>query len=214
MLRALVLLVLAGAGGAESASSGVFRCLAPDGRIRFADSPHRCPRGSVELDTPADRLQSFPDAPDARGQSLPAAPDTPGNESGPAPRHGLDAIWLSAAEIGPGWDVVREAPVDPSADPDLVAWGVRVQDARHYTRDRDGSVQVCSVELWSFSDAARAEAAHQGFAHPGWRIGREGHLLVMLRGLTLTRGSEPSRGVFEDCARIGDRIQRRARPAP
>ena len=204
MARALVVVALAGAVAGGSATAGVFRCSEPNAAVRFVDSPHACPRGSVELDDAARRVQRLPAAPAA---ARAARPDSP------APVRSLGAIWLQAAEIGPGWDVVREAPVDPSGDPDLVAWGVRRQDTRHYTRDANGSVQVCSAELWAFADVARARAAHQGFAHPGWRIERAGNLLLMLRGLTIQRGNPPRRGLFEDCTRIGDRIRQRATAA-
>ena len=207
MARALVVVALAGAVAAGPAAASVFRCIESHGAIRFVDSPHACPLGSVESQDLARRVESLPSAP-------PPEEEEAADESRSAPVRSLAAIWLSAAEIGLGWDVVREAPIDPADDPDLVAWGVRAQDARHYTRDADGSVQVCSVELWTFADEARTRAAHQGFAYPDWRIEREGNLLLMLRGVTITRGSPPQRGIFEDCSRIGDRIQQRAGADP
>jgi hypothetical protein len=197
---ALVALTLALAGGAGSAAGGVFRCVEADGGVRFVDSPHACPRGAAE----AHDL--------GRVERIPAAPAAPGDERGPERARSPGAIWLRAAEIGAGWEVVREAPIDPAGDPDLVAWGVRAQDARHYTRDMAGTVQVCSVELWSFASVAQARAAHEGFAHPGWRIERVEDRLLMLRGLTLAPGSPPRRGVFADCRGIGDRIRLRAAP--
>ncbi len=124
-----------------------------------------------------------------------------------------EQVLLDARELGRGWDVVREAPVDPSRDPDLRGWGVREQHARHYTRDRHGSIQVCSVEVWAFGSIAQASAAERGFRYPDWQISRVGSLLVMVRGLTRTRGRRPQHGVFPDCDEIGSRIRARA-PAP
>jgi hypothetical protein len=119
----------------------------------------------------------------------------------------VEQAWLSAAALGPGWEVVREEPSAPEHDPDLVGWGVRSQHARHYTRHRDGNVEVCSVEIWGFGSVEQARAAEQGFAYPGWRFEREGALLLMSRGIRMAPGQAPRRGVSLDCARIGDRIR-------
>ncbi len=191
----MLLAVLASAG---PAGAGLFRCVRADGSIRFADSPHACGRDEAEAHTPQDRIVRAPAAP---AEAPDGAPE-------------LHELWLSAAEAGSGWEVVRELPGDPSRDPDLVAWGVRAQDTRHYSRHAGGRSQVCSVEIWAFHDEARARAAHEGFAYPNWEIHREGALLVMLRAVTLTPGQAPHRSVFADCRRLGDRIRARARPAP
>jgi hypothetical protein len=122
----------------------------------------------------------------------------------------LEALLPTAAQAGPGWDVVREAPEDPNADPDMRRWGVVATLARHYTRDPGGAAQVCSVELWRFRDEARARAAHAGFSYPDWQIHRAGDVLVMLRGLTLTLGQAPRRGIFDACERLGADVRARA----
>ena len=121
----------------------------------------------------------------------------------------LEQVLLPAHAVG-GWDVVREAPGDPRSDPDLVRWGVRAQRARHYTRYAGPRVQVCSVEVWAFDSDQRARAAEANFAYPDWRIVREGALLLMVRGLTQTRGEAPRRGVFADCELLGRRVRTRA----
>lgn len=108
-----------------------------------------------------------------------------------------------------GWDVVAEAAADPSADPDLAAWGVEAQHVRHYTREHRGAVEVCSVEIWRFASDAQADAAARGFAYPDWRIDRVGTSLVMVRGLIHARGAAPVRGVFPECDGIGARIRAR-----
>lgn len=122
----------------------------------------------------------------------------------------LERAFLAARELGHGWDVVREAPGDPSRDPDLVGWGVREQQVRHYTRDRLGVLQVCSVEIWRFASLEQARAAHAGFHYPGWKISRTGTLLVMLHGLSRPWGQVETRGVFAECGAIGSRILERA----
>jgi len=119
----------------------------------------------------------------------------------------VEEAWVTAAVLGRGWEVVREAPGVPASDPDLVAWGVRSQNARHYTRHRDGRVEVCSIEIWGFASVGQARAAQAGFAYPGWRFEREGALLLMSRGLRMAPGQPPRRGVSADCARIGARVR-------
>jgi hypothetical protein len=126
-----------------------------------------------------------------------------------APR-ALDALLLGPAEV-PGWDVVSEPPGEPERDPDLVSWGVRAQQGRHYARHADGVAYVCSVELWAFRDVARAAEAHRHFAYPDWQIDREGNVLVMLRARTLSRGGPVDRAIFPDCHTLGTRIRSRIR---
>jgi hypothetical protein len=117
---------------------------------------------------------------------------------------------LSQREVGAGFEVVLEAPVDPAADPDLRGWGVREKHVRHYTRDLRGAVEVCSIEVWAFASVDQASAAEAGFAYPGWQIAREGELLVMAHGLIRPRTGSPRRGVFEACGAIAARIRERA----
>lgn len=198
MLRRLPLLALAIAAGAGPAAAGVFRCVEANGHVRFVDSPHACANARAESHAIRGRIEKTP------SRSLP---------TGQAPGAGVD-VWPSRAELAAAWEVVREAPVDVGGDPDLVEWGVRDQDVRHFTRDVGGRVQVCSVEIWRFTDAARARAAQQGFAHPGWRIEQAGDRVVMLRGLTLARGATPQRGIFADCRSLGEGILERARAVP
>jgi hypothetical protein len=54
----------------------------------------------------------------------------------------FDELWLPsgdlAGEPGGGWDALAEAPSNVADDPDLVGWGVRSRETRHYTRHRDG----------------------------------------------------------------------------
>lgn len=195
MIRALALGLVVAAACDGSAGADVFRCVAPDGSVRFVDTPHACAQGQA---TPH-RL---------RGRIEKAA--APTDEAAPAVAPNLDAVLLAPAAVRPAWDVVGEAPIDPSRDPDLVRWGVGAQRARHYTRDEGGVVQVCSVELWAFEDVAHARAAHEGFQYPGWSIEREGSLLVMVRGVVMQPGQAPRRGVFPDCRRLGERIRARA----
>lgn len=122
-----------------------------------------------------------------------------------------EGVLLEARELSAGWEVVREAPSDPSRDPDLRGWGVREQHVRHYTRDLRGRAQVCSVEVWAFASIAQATAAAEGFSYPDWEISRAGSLLVMARGVVLVRGRRPSRGVFPECGLLVSRIVARAR---
>jgi hypothetical protein len=117
---------------------------------------------------------------------------------------------LSQREVGAGFEVVLEAPVDPTADPDLREWGVREKHVRHYTRDLRGAVEVCSVEVWAFASVAQASAAEAGFAYPDWQISRAGSRLVMAHGLVRPRTGRPRRGMFAACDAIAERIRERA----
>jgi hypothetical protein len=117
---------------------------------------------------------------------------------------------LGPREVGAGFEVVPEAPVDPSADPDLRGWGVREKHVRHYTRDLRGNVEVCSVEVWAFASVEQASAAETGFAYPDWEISRAGPLLVMAHGLVRPQAGRPRRGMFEACDAIAERIRERA----
>jgi hypothetical protein len=187
-LLALAAALLAGASGAE-----LYRCLDPGGELRFSDSAHGCD-GAVPH-APERRIERIEPSPGAR----PPATRTPD----------LAALLLSAAETAPGWEVVPEAVVDPSGDPDLVAWGVREQRARHYTRLRADTTEVCSLELWAFDGFEQAAAAVAGFAYPDWQITREGEILLMVRGLRRAPGVTPQRGVFAACEALGARVRAR-----
>lgn len=122
----------------------------------------------------------------------------------------IGELWISDGELGAGWDSLQEIPGDPSSDPDLVRWGVRAQDTRHYTRYRGGVSEVCSVEIWAFASEPQAVSAHAHFAYPNWEIFREAHLLLMLRGRTWRGGEAPRPGVFSACRKIGYRVRERA----
>ena len=128
----------------------------------------------------------------------------------PAAAEPAEDVLLSERDLGGAWQIVREAPEDASADPDLVAWGVRARRTRHYTRDERGTARVCSIEVWAFRSEAQARAAGQGFAFPHWEIARERTLLVMVRGLTRPRGQRPQRGIFPACRALGNRVRARA----
>ena len=81
--------------------------------------------------------------------------------------------------------------------------------ARHYTRDRGGHSEVCSVEIWAFEDAKRLASARAHLERPGWRYHQEGSLLVMLRGVRFQRERGFQKGLFPDCERLGERIRAR-----
>lgn len=189
-LIALFALFAAGLASAE-----VFRCEGPDGRLRFVDASHACDGAVHPLKGRLERVG--PGAPPAAAASSGAAHPP------------LVALLLSETEAGSGWEVVREVPGTPARDPDLVRWGVRAQQARHYTRDLAGTAEVCSIELWSFESLEQAEAARAGFSYPEWQIGREGEMLVMVRGLRSPRRGAPERGVFAACELLGQRVRAR-----
>ena len=183
-------------GGDASASDGVLRCIQADGSVHFVDSALAC-TGEAQPHDPSRRIQRLPAAP--------APARAPGSAR---------SLWPSNAELAGSWEVVREAPVEVSRDPDLVEWGVLRQDARHFTRTAEQRIQVCSIEIWTFRDVARADAAQRGFAQPGWRIERAGERVVMTRGLTLEPDVPPRPGIFPACHALADPIVARAARAP
>jgi hypothetical protein len=116
----------------------------------------------------------------------------------------LDGLFLPATALGPGWELVEEAPVDPRQDPELRAAGVRAAQALHYTRPLRGGAEVCSVEIWSFASAEAARRTGAGLAREAWRIGVQGNLLVMLHGVTLRRGQGFRPGLLPACLRLAE----------
>jgi hypothetical protein len=116
----------------------------------------------------------------------------------------LDELFLPATALGPGWELVTEAPVDPLRDPELRAAGVRAAQALHYTRSFRGGAEVCSVEIWSFSSAEAARRTGAGLERESWRIGVQGNLLVMLHGVTLRRGQGFRPGLLPACLRLAE----------
>jgi hypothetical protein len=196
LLAALVLLATPAAAGE------IFRCVDEDGNVRFTNDPSRCAAASRhepkrEIQRPREPLPGVePDADAAAGS--------------PSPWRGTRAALLALFEpAGADWEIVDEAPSDPSEDPDLRANGVRALAARHYTRARSANSQVCSVEIWAFEDAKRAALVRAGLERPGWRFHHEGSLLVMLRGVNFQRGRGFEKGMFPDCERLGERIRAR-----
>jgi hypothetical protein len=122
---------------------------------------------------------------------------------------GMSMWFLSDEAAGGGWEGVKERSTDPARDPDLRAWKVRAQGARHYSRQGADGIEVCSVEIWAFASESAARNAEKGFSYPGWRFDRHGHLLVMLRGMRWARDGTSRNGLFPDCDLLGDRTSLR-----
>ena len=192
----------------ETAGSEIFECVESDGSLRFVGDPHACD-------------QARPHALRGRIERIPAAIDrSPGDtvsDSGSSvlSSDALAGLRLEQALLGEGdidsnWTIVGETPIDPIRDPDLLRWGVRSQRTRHYTRQSNGSGQVCSIEIWAFKDTALARTAHENFAYPDWQIDREGSVLVMVRALTRGGENQQSRKLFAACLRLGEEVRVRA----
>jgi hypothetical protein len=116
----------------------------------------------------------------------------------------LALLFPAPESLGPDWELVEEAPVDPLQDRDLHAAGVRAAQALHYTRAFRGRSEVCSVEIWKFTSAEAARLARAGMERDGWHIGLQGNLLVMLHGVTLQRGEGFRPGLLPACRRLAD----------
>ena len=114
----------------------------------------------------------------------------------------LAALFVAPSELGPGWDSVRETASDP--DPDMAEAGVLATRSLHYTRRREGGSQVCSLEIWAFASPAAARRARAQIERDGWRIDPLANLLLMARGVTLSRGDGFRPGLLAECHRLAD----------
>jgi hypothetical protein len=123
----------------------------------------------------------------------------------------LQALFVAARALGPGWETLGEMPTDPQQDPELRAAGVRAVHALHYTRERSGGgSEVCSLEVWGFASPAQARGARAGMQRELWRLDVRGNLLVMLRGASLQRGHSLRQGLLPACHRLADLTLERA----
>lgn len=133
----------------------------------------------------------------------------------------LEALFVEARALGPGWETLGEAPTDPQGDAELRDAGVRTVQTLHYTRERPGGSEVCSVEIWSFASPAQARSARAGMARDGmpgdaragWRLEVRGNLLVMLRGVALQRDQKLRPGLLPACHRLAELTLERAERA-
>ena len=201
MKRAAFIVLASIALFAEPAISEIFKCVDEAGGVTYVNDPSICPDAE-----PYDLKGRVNRAPSSASR---AREEKPGSDAAMSPVERLEWSLLDESNIYPGWEIVNEAPEDPSQDVDLVEWGVVAQRARHYTRNSDGASQVCSVELWAFENEARARLAEQNFEFPDWKIDRQGDTLVMLRAVTL-RGDVAKRSIFPDCEKLGNIVRTRA----
>jgi len=182
------------------AAAELYRCVAPDGSLRFTGNPADCP--GAEPYVPRRELQR-PDA---------APPAAEGEVPPPAARHpartvGHDALLTMFPPAATGWEIVEEAKTDPRGDPDLWDNGVRAMAARHYTRALGATSQACSVEIWAFSGIETARAAQQLLGMPDWTLHREENILILLHAVTLERGRGSRPGIMPACAQIGEQAR-------
>jgi hypothetical protein len=201
MKRALLIAFASIALFAEPAISEIFKCVDASGNVTFVNERSSCPDAK-----PHDLKGRVDRAPSPAALVAEEKPD-PSEISSPEQR--LQWTLPDQADVRLDWEIVEEAPQDPTKDPDLVEWGVVAQRTRHYTRPSGSDSQVCSVELWAFENEARARLAHQNFEFPDWRIDRKGDTLVMLRAVTL-RGEMVNRTIFPDCEKFGEIVRARA----
>lgn len=197
MIRALLLVLSAVTLAAVMAGAEIFECVEKDGRIRFVNDAHACDHAKLHpLEVRIERLPA----------SIPSFGDT---SPGPAGLH-LEQLLLASSDVSAEWSVIRETPIEPITDTDLLSWGVRAQRSRHYTRPLNGASQICSIELWAFEDTPHALIAHGNFAYPNWQIEREGAVLVMVRALTKRDGGPENRTLFSACVKLGEQVRMRA----
>jgi hypothetical protein len=123
----------------------------------------------------------------------------------------LAALFVAPRELGIGWDALRETPSNPADDPDLRAAGVLAIRALHYTRERPGGSEVCSLEIWRFATGDAARRAQAGISQPGWRYVQRGNLLMMARGVSLDRAHGFRPGLLPECHHLVDLTEELAR---
>jgi hypothetical protein len=123
----------------------------------------------------------------------------------------LSALFVPARELGPDWETVRETPSNPSDDPEFRAAAVQATHSLHYTRERPGGSEVCSLEIWGFATAAAARRMQAEFKQPEWHIVLRGNLLMMTRGVTFEVESGFRPGLLPECLRLADLAEARAR---
>jgi hypothetical protein len=116
----------------------------------------------------------------------------------------LAALFVAPRELGVAWDSVRETPSNPADDPDFRAAGVLATRSLHYTRERAGGSEVCSLEIWRFATAEAARRARAGIEQPGWRYAPRGNLLMMVRGVSFDRAHGFRPGLLPECHRLAD----------
>jgi len=201
MTRSLFTALASVALFAALANAEFFKCVDADGNETFVNQRSACPgakphtlKGRVDH-APSSAARAEQEEPDPRDLS--------------SPEQRLEWALVDQGDVGFDWEIVNEAPEDPSEDADLVEWGVVAQRTRHYTRRSTGASQVCSVELWAFENEARARLAQQNFEFPDWTIDRRGDTLVMLRAVTI-RNQVTERAIYPDCEKLGEIVRARA----
>jgi hypothetical protein len=203
-MRGVLALVFLVCALPPAAAAEIYRCLQTDGSVRFVGDASTCP--GAQPHEPRGEIQQMREP----GDTPPASY----GEAAPAPSlTSLEELFPPAQTAGTSgvWEVVPEASIDASGDPDFVRWGLREKRVRHYTHRNDtGRVRVCTVELWSFESEERARTAEENFSYPNWRFQRAGSLLVMLHAVSRQRGEPASQRVFPECSRLGARIVTRA----
>lgn len=171
------------------AAAEIYRCTDAGG-TRFVDDPSSC-------DQP---VKYEPEGVVQTTRESPAAKPAPASDTT------LDALLPGPVQVGPDWEITREALVT-QVDRDQQGWGVIETLARHYGRVRSGVTEVCTIELWRMASDAQAEAAARGMRYPGWSFAARGTLLVTLRGTRWQRGQAFQKGLFPDCLELGDQIR-------
>ena len=139
------------------------------------------------------------------GTLLAPAPSATGAEDACRERRyagDLAALFVAPSELGPDWDSVPETASDP--DPDLAAAGVVATRSLHYTRRREGGSEVCSLEIWRFPSSEAARRTRGQIERDGWRIDPLANLLLMARGVRLSRGDGFRPGLLAECHRLAD----------
>ena len=172
------------------AAGEIYRCTDPGGAVRFVDDPSSCASATKH---------------EPRREIVTAAPDR-ASEPRRVPTSALEALLPSATQVGPGWEITREAPVTQVGS-DERRWGVVETQARHYGRTRRGVTEVCTIDLWRFEKPSQAAAAATGIVYPGWSFEARGSLLVTLRGTRWQPGQPFQKGLFPACYELGGLVR-------
>lgn len=183
--QALAIALLCSLPGVAAAGE-IYRCADPGGAVRFVDDPSSC----------ADAAKHEP------RREIVTSTTSRASEPRPAPTAALEALLPSAAQVGPEWEITREAAVTQVGS-DERRWGVVETQARHYGRTLDGVTEVCTIDLWRFEKPSQAASAATGIVYPGWSFEARGTLLVTLRGTRWRPGHPFQKGLFPACHELG-----------
>ena len=182
------------------AHAEIYRCIDTDGRSFFTDRPGAC---STPIPVRLKRELIGRDTGEAQAASIDHRPQSAG-----LPNHStLSEHFLPSSELFGQWSVLLSS-LEP-VDPELRKMGLRDTVERHYTRVRGPISEVCTIEMWVFTQAETARRAAVSLELPNWKILRADEILILVHGVLLERGVGSRSDLAADCEDLGQRTYER-----